>query len=542
MDQKGSLHTVWVVGPRGWLSFAISAALLAFLYWNGARELLHIWGYREEYSYAYFIPFISLFIGWQKKNQLARAQFDGAWLGVLVLAVGVSILLLGSLSAIFLLVHYSLIIVLFGLILSYTGWRPLRALWPALVYLVFMIPFPVFLNNQLSLGLQLISSEIGVAVIRLFGISVFLEGNVIDLGIYKLQVVDACSGLRYLFPLMSFGFLLAYLYKGPAWQRVFIFLSTIPITVFMNSFRIGMIGVLVEHFGIDMAEGFLHDFEGWVIFMACTAILMLEIWLFWRFSKQRMSFWDSFAIEFPEPLPASVPRVVRPIPKPLIVSIGVLLLAAIGISALESRPAEIPERAPLAVFPDRIGTWTGRSMPLASGILEELGTEDYFIADYLTDSDRPVNFYAAFYESQQAGDSAHSPRSCIPGGGWKIADMRPRVLDDVLFEGQPLRVNRLEIVRGKERMLVYYWFEQRGRNLTNEYAVKWFLFWDALTRNRTDGAILRLTTMVLPDEDWDAGDARLTAFARELNPAMTPFRPSENPLRSALGDGTQGDE
>jgi exosortase D (VPLPA-CTERM-specific) len=297
--------------------------------------------------------------------------------------------------------------------------------------------------------------------------------------------------------------------------------------------------VLVEHFGIDMAEGFLHDFEGWVIFMACTAILMLEIWLFWRFSKRKMSFWDSFAIEFPEPLPASVPRVVRPIPKPLIVSIGLLILAAIGISALESRPAEIPERAPLAVFPDRIGTWTGRSMPLASEILEELGTQDYFIADYLTDGDRPVNFYAAFYESQQAGDSAHSPRSCIPGGGWKIADMHPRVLDDVLFEGQPLRVNRLEIVRGKERMLVYYWFEQRGRNLTNEYAVKWFLFWDALTRNRTDGAILRLTTMVMPNEDWDAGDARLTAFARELNPAMTPFRPSENPLRSALEGAAQ---
>ena len=145
--------------------------------------------------------------------------------------------------------------------------------------LFFTIPLPKFLYNNLSSQLQLISSEIGVWFIRLFDISVYLEGNVIDLGNYKLQVVEACSGLRYLFPLMTLGFIAAYFFKGAFWKRAIIFLSSIPITVLMNSLRIGMIGVTVEYWGVAAAEGLLHDFEGWVVFMACTAVLVLEMWV-----------------------------------------------------------------------------------------------------------------------------------------------------------------------------------------------------------------------------------------------------------------------
>ncbi|MFX8824946.1 archaeosortase/exosortase family protein, partial [Acinetobacter baumannii] len=85
------------------------------------------------------------------------------------------------------------------------------------------------------------------------GISVFVEGNVIDLGSYQLQVADACSGLRYLFPLMTIGLIVAYLYRGAMWKRVVLFLSSVPITILMNSFRVGMIGVLVDRWGTSMA-------------------------------------------------------------------------------------------------------------------------------------------------------------------------------------------------------------------------------------------------------------------------------------------------
>ncbi len=104
---------------------------------------------------------------------------------------------------------------------------------------------------------------------------VFLEGNIIDLGVYKLQVAEACSGLRYLFPILSFSYLFAILYRGPVWHKAVLLLSAAPLTVFMNSFRIGVIGVLVNQYGIEQAEGFLHFFEGWVIFIACISVLFL---------------------------------------------------------------------------------------------------------------------------------------------------------------------------------------------------------------------------------------------------------------------------
>ncbi|MCB1902774.1 MAG: archaeosortase/exosortase family protein, partial [Gammaproteobacteria bacterium] len=140
----------------------------------------------------------------------------------------------------------------------------------------------------------------------LFGISVFLEGNVIDLGEYKLQVVEACSGLRYLFPLVSIAFLAAYMYKVEMWKRVLVFLSSIPITILMNSFRIGVIGYLVENYGTEQAEGFLHDFEGWIIFMACFAILLLEMTLLAKVGKRKYTLKEVFGLEAPQPLPAGL--------------------------------------------------------------------------------------------------------------------------------------------------------------------------------------------------------------------------------------------
>src|SRR4029079_8443440 len=129
--------------------------------------------------------------------------------------------------------------------------------------------------------------------IRLVGIPVYLEGNVIDLGVYKLQVVEACSGLRYLYPLLSLGFLAAYLFQAPLWQRAIVFLSTIPITILMNSLRIAIVGILVNSYGPQDADGFLHMFEGWIIFIACAGVLVAEMALFARFAS-RKRFFDVF--------------------------------------------------------------------------------------------------------------------------------------------------------------------------------------------------------------------------------------------------------
>lgn len=209
-----------------------------------------------------------------EKNEIARLPFEGSWAGVGVVALGVGLYFLGELATLYIIVQYAFLVVLFGLVLAVTGTKIFRQIWIPLFFLFFAIPLPNFLYQGLSSKLQLLSSALGVSFIRACDISVYLEGNVIDLGSYKLQVVEACNGLRYLFPLMSLAFMCAYFFKGALWKRAVIFLSSIPITILMNSFRIGIIGVMVEYWGQSMAEGFLHDFEGWVIFMACTGLLV----------------------------------------------------------------------------------------------------------------------------------------------------------------------------------------------------------------------------------------------------------------------------
>ena len=162
--------------------------------------------------------------------------------------IGLALLmaLVGNLVQIDDLVFYALIVWVYGLVLVGFGARRGLVFWPSVLHLVFMLPLPQFLYWQVSTALQFVSSEVGVALVRGMGVPVYLEGNVIDLGVYQLQVAEACSGLRYLFPIMSFTYVFAVLYRGPVWHKLVLLLSAVPLAVLMNSVRIGVIGLLVD--------------------------------------------------------------------------------------------------------------------------------------------------------------------------------------------------------------------------------------------------------------------------------------------------------
>ena len=171
-----------------------------------------------------------------------------------------------------------------------------------------------------------------------------------------------------------------------------------------------------------------------------------------------------------------------------------------------------------------MGAWSGRRESLESVYTDQLQLDDYILADYVNGAD-DVNFYVAYYKSQRKGEAVHSPRSCLPGGGWQMRDFGQRSFANIAIDGKPLRVNRTVIEMGNERQLVYYWFQQRGRVITNEFAVKWYLFWDALTKHRTDGAMVRLITPVPPATSEQAADLRLTDFLAKVAPGITRYVP-----------------
>ena len=490
----------------GLLLLALGVAIWA--YWNGLSEAFFRWENQEEYSHGFLIPLVTLYILWEKKGLILSSVATPQWSGVWLILIASIVFLIGEVSALYLLIQYAFVLALIGISLVTIGKGTRYTVTPILL-LLFAIPLPYVLEVLLTAKLQLISSSLGVSFIRLCQIPVFLEGNVIDLGVYQLQVVEACSGLRYLFPLMSLGFIAAYFYQASFWKRALVFLATIPITILMNSFRIGAIGVLVDNWGISMAEGFLHDFEGWIIFMACAVLLFVLIWVLEKLTNKDGSLAAVFAVvDTPLPTDEKNSSFEGLSSKPLIVAILLLMGSGVVAQFLDQRTENPPEHRSFVNYPLNIGDWKGQHEKLDDPVVEKLGMTDYLLANYRNDKGTLVNFYVAYYQSQRKGVSPHSPRVCIPGGGWEIAEFERTEVNN-----HP--VNRVLIKKGNQRQLVYYWFQGHGRLIANEYINKWYLFIDSIFKNRTDGALVRYTIAVGQHEDIKVAEAKILSFMAE---------------------------
>jgi exosortase D (VPLPA-CTERM-specific) len=510
------LAVVWAAGI---------VASLAVVFLPSLAALVGVWENQQEYSYGYVIPLVFAFLIYQRLTGIADRMGEGSWAGVALVSIGLVLALLGRVSTLDTVAQYGFLLCTWGVLLALLGWAAFRWAFVPMLILAFMVPIPNYLLRELSAALQLLSSRLGVEFIRWCGVSVYLEGNVIDLGTMKLQVVEACSGLRYLFSLLVLSFLVAYFYKAAWWKRGIIFLSALPITVLMNSVRIGVVGVTVDRWGKQAAEGLLHDFEGVTIFLGCVALLVIEIWLLTRLSGDRRPIREVLSIDVPTHEWARVRGLLRAPGRPAWMALGVLVLAAAVVLFAPQRTHARPERPSFSDFPMQVGSWQGYPERLDPEVLGVLKLDDYLLANYFSGSVPPVNLYVSYYASQTDGNSAHSPRACIPGDGWEMRDFAPRTLPGVAVAGGPLEVNRTIIQKGERRALVYYWFQQRGHFITGEYAVKLRIFSDSLSRGRTDGAMVRLVTAFAPGETLESADGRLAAFAAGVMPALRRYVP-----------------
>lgn len=513
---------------RGYLRFAgilagicLLAAIAAFS--NSLTELVGRWIKQEEYGHGFLIPALTAWLLWTRRAAIVESLGRPSWLGPIVVAGALVMHVIGELSAMFLFSQLAFIVALIGILLCAGGFALLRITAVPVAFLVFAIPLPYFLESVLTWRLQIVSSELGTYFIRLFGIPVFLEGNIIDLGNYKVQVVEACSGLRYLYPLLGLSFLAAYFFQAPLWQRALVFLSAVPITILMNSLRIAAVGVMVNYWGSGMAEGMMHLFEGWIVFLMCAALLIAEIYVLARFTSDK-TFYQVFGLPEVAPVPQKWSAHLQRAKAPLAACLVLLVAGGLSVQFLSGRQEQVPDRARFAEFPSRLGDWSGTLSSLSPAVEQGLGVDDYILSDYDRPDGAPVNLYVAYYASQRKGASPHSPIVCMPGGGWQIIQFDRTAVPNSEAGGQS-PINRAVIERGRIKQLVYYWFVQRGRPVANEYWSKWYLFTDAIFKNRTDGALVRLTTPLAPGEPEQEADARLQSFLRELNPRLTQFLP-----------------
>ncbi|MDH2328619.1 VPLPA-CTERM-specific exosortase XrtD [Cereibacter sp. SYSU M97828] len=509
----------------GWFALLLAGSLPIF--WIGIVALGAAWS-TPEYSHGPLIPVISLYLFLRELRQAPPfpEQVTDRWPGVLVIGFALLVAVFGNLTRIPDIVTYAMIIWTGGVVLTVFGWNRGKQHQLPVLHLVFMLPLPQFIYWQLTIFLQGISSELGVWFVSLAGVPVFLEGNIIDLGVYKLQVAEACSGLRYLFPILSFTYLFAILYRGPFWHKAALMLSAVPLTVLMNSFRIGVIGILVNSYGIEQAEGFLHFFEGWVIFISCIGILFLMAMGLQRLTRNPLPLAEAIDLDT-RGLGGILGRITAIRPSKAMAAGALLTLAVSAGWAVKGGGEAVPvAREPFALFPRQFGEWSGSASMLEPEIERVLGASDYMNAGFVAPGEgQYVHFFSAFYDKQTEGTGIHSPEVCLPVGGWEIFSMEQH---SVSLPGTPygtFEVNRAVIQKGLSKQLVYYWFEQRGKRMTNDYLAKASVVMDSLTMGRTDGALVRYVTPIGQNESEAEADARIQRFMTESLKSLPRFVP-----------------
>jgi exosortase len=256
-----------------WLPVLWFAALLGVAYFPILKLLVYQWSTDEDVGHGFFVPVVAAYIAWQRRDEILAIERRPAWWGVAVMVWGAVQAFVGSLGAELFLQRSAVLITLVGLLLTLGGTRLVRALAFPLLLLPFMIPIPTVIYNQITFPLQLFASRVAEASLSLLGIPVLRDGNILELASQKLSVAEACSGIRSLLSLSFLSLVYAYFFDRSVWMRWVLLISTVPIAILANSGRVTITGILSE-IDAELAHGFFHSLEGWIIFLIALAMLV----------------------------------------------------------------------------------------------------------------------------------------------------------------------------------------------------------------------------------------------------------------------------
>ncbi len=249
--------------------------LMGFVYARVVGSMIGVWSSDDNYSHGFIVPFVAAWFVYDNWDDVASTEVEGSFLGIPLLLLGLFQLLLGWLATEYYNMRFSLIVVLAGIVLYLFGRAVFRKLRLSLAYLVLMIPLPYIVYDAIAFPLKLFVSWCSVLVIKLMGYAVIREGNIISFPNIVLEVADACSGLRSLVSLVALSVTFAVIFLRGNVSRWFLVVSSIPVAVFTNVFRVVVTGVLAFHYGRSAAEGFFHEFAGMVIFFMAMVLLSL---------------------------------------------------------------------------------------------------------------------------------------------------------------------------------------------------------------------------------------------------------------------------
>jgi exosortase len=232
------------------------------------------WFARDSYySHGFLVPLVSLYLIWQKKDELRVLKKESSKWGLRLIVLGTFFYLISSLLRIYFSSGFSFIIVFYGLILHFFGEKIFKKILFPLFFLVFMIPLPLVIIRNISFRLKIFAAIISAQTLNAMRIPALREGSIIKMRSAHVTVDDVCSGLRSLISLTALGSIFAYWMKGSAVKKVLVFLSTIPIAIITNVCRVVLLSSISEIWGPQYAVGFIHDASGFMVFALAFILL-----------------------------------------------------------------------------------------------------------------------------------------------------------------------------------------------------------------------------------------------------------------------------
>lgn len=272
--QVSVMTAMSIVRKRQIAAIALILAGLAPLYARVIARLVSDWATDDNYSHGFLIVPLAAHFAWERRRQFAAAPIVPAFTGLIAVVTSILVLAAGVLGSELFLTRISMLGVIAGTVLFLFGWPRLRVIAFPIAFLLFMLPIPAIVFNQIALPLQLLASRTGELALNLFAIPVLREGNVLMLATTTLDVAEACSGIRSLVSLVTVGFVLGYFTESRGWARAVVAVSAIPVAIIANGVRVAGTGVAAHHFGPAAAEGFFHTFSGWLVFLVAFVMLV----------------------------------------------------------------------------------------------------------------------------------------------------------------------------------------------------------------------------------------------------------------------------
>ena len=264
-----------LLSVRQWAPWAAIVVLLVAIYFRIAIKLVVDWYDIPDYSHGFLVPLFAAFLVWDNRNAIRATPVRPSWAGISLVVFALVVLILGVYGVELFTSRISFVFLLAGLIWTFFG-RPMlkRLLFPLFV-LVLAIPFPAIVFNQITFPLQLLASRLASMILPLLGVPVLQDGNVIELPVMKLEVAEACSGIRSLMSLFTLAVFYGYFLEKTTTRRMILALASIPIAVAANVARIVGTGLFVQYWDPVKALGFFHEFSGWVMFVISLCCLYL---------------------------------------------------------------------------------------------------------------------------------------------------------------------------------------------------------------------------------------------------------------------------